>query len=84
MNEKTIRALISAGAIKKVKIIADGSLIYVELVSPNETFTANTIKGKLKTWSSIDSASKWVKSLGVGYAMLELAKWQPKQKGLQV
>ena len=58
MNEKTLRALIEAGAIKKVRIIAEGSTIYVEADSGKQTITAKTVKGKLKTWRSLDSAAK--------------------------
>ncbi len=45
MNEKTLRALIEAGAIKKVRIIAEGSTIYVEADSGKQTITAKTVKG---------------------------------------
>mgnify|MGYP006083607153 CR=1 FL=1 len=81
MNEKTLRALIEAGAIKKVRIIAEGSTIYVEADSGKQTITAQTVKGKLKTWRSLDSAAKWVRSLGIGNIQLDIAKWQPGQKG---
>jgi GTP cyclohydrolase II len=81
MNEKTLRALIEAGAIKKVRIIAEGSTIYVEADSGKQTITAQTVKGKLKTWRSLDSAAKWVRSLGIGNIQLDIATWQPGQKG---
>jgi len=81
MNEKTLRALIEAGAIKKVRIIAEGSTIYVEADSGKQTITAKTVKGKLKTWRSLDSAAKWVRSLGIGNIQLDIAKWQLGQKG---
>ena len=80
MNEKILRALVEAGAVKKVKIIAEGSTIYVEAYTGSEVTTAKTIKGKLKTWSTIDSAAKWVRSLGIGQMQLDVAKWQPEQK----
>lgn len=81
MNEKTLRALIEAGAVKKVRIIAEGSVIYVEADAGKQTMTAQTVKGQLKTWRSLDSAAKWVRSLGIGVAQLDIAKWQPEQKG---
>lgn len=84
MNEKILRALVEAGAIKKIKITAKGSTIYVEAYAGSEVTTAKTIKGKLKTWSTIDSAAKWVRSLGVGQMQLDMAKWQPDQKKLSV
>ena len=84
MNEKILRALVEAGAVKKIKITAEGSTIYVEAYTGSEAITAKTIKGKLKTWSTIDSASKWVRSLGIGQMQLDMAKWQPDQKKLSV
>ena len=84
MNEKILRALVEAGAVKKVKITAEGSTIYVEAYTGSESTTAKTIKGKLKTWSTIDSAAKWVRSLGIGQMQLDMAKWQPDQKKLNV
>ena len=61
MNEKILRALVKAGAVKKIKITAEGSTIFVEAYTGSEVTTAKTIKGKLKTWSTIDSAAKWVR-----------------------
>ena len=84
MNEKILRALVEAGAVKKVKITAEGSTIYVEAYTGSEPTTAKTVKGKLKTWSTIDSAAKWVRSLGVGQMQLDVAKWQPEQRRLLV
>ena len=84
MNEKILRALVEAGAVKKIKITAEGSTIYVEAYTGSEAITATTIKGKLKTWSTIDSAAKWVRSLGIGQIQLDVAKWQPGQKKLNV
>ena len=84
MNEKILRAVVEAGAIKKIKITAEGSTIYVEAYTGSEATTAKTIKGKLKTWSTIDSAAKWVRSLGVGQMQLDVARWQPEQKKLKI
>lgn len=80
MNERILRALVEAGAVKKIKITAEGSTIYVEAYTGSEVTTAKTIKGKLKTWSTLDSAAKWVRSLGIGQMQLDMAKWQPEQK----
>lgn len=82
MNEKTLRALVDAGAIKRIRIIADGARFYVEADTTNETVTASTLKGAVKTWRTLDSAAKWVRSLGIGSAQLDVAKWQPGQRGL--
>jgi hypothetical protein len=84
MNEKTLRALVEAGAVKKVRLVADGSTIYVEADTGKQVYAAETIKGKLKTWSSLDSAAKWVRSLGIGLVQLDIAKWQPKQRKMKI
>ncbi len=81
-NEKTLRALVDAGAVKCIRIVADGAFFHVEADTPNSSVTAFTLKGVVKTWSSLDTAAKWVRSLGIGTAQIDIAKWQPGQKGL--
>lgn len=46
--------------------------------------TAETGKGKIKTWATLDAAAKWVRSIGVGSAHLSLARWAPGQRSLPV
>jgi len=84
MNEKTLRALIEAGAIKRVRIIAEGASIHVEADTPNGSVTASTLKGAVKTWQTMDAAAKWVRALGIGDARLDMTRWQPMQKGLRL
>lgn len=84
MDEKTLKALIDAGAIQKINIIAEGSTIYVEADSGKRVVSAKTVKGKLKTWSTLDAAARWVRSLGMGRAQLDIAKWQPGQKRMKI
>ena len=84
MNEKILGALVEAGAIKKINIRAKGSTIYVEAYSGSQAITATTLKGKLKTWGTIDSAAKWVRSLGLGEMRLDVVSWQPEQRKLQI
>ncbi len=84
MNEKTIRALVEAGAVKKVLLIADGAAIHVDIVTQNGPITATTNKGAIKTWATIDSSAKWIKGLGIGKAQLEISRWLPGQKGMQL
>ena len=84
MNEKTLRALIEAGAIRKVRIIAEGSVFHVEADTPTSTVTATTVAGAIKTWSTLDTCAKWVRGLGLGVAQINLAKWAPDQRGLRL
>jgi hypothetical protein len=85
MNKATAVALVSAGAIKQVQIIAVGSTIHVNVVTRvGETSTVTTNRGAIKCWVTIDAAAKWVKALGIGRAQLEISRWLPGQKGLQL
>jgi hypothetical protein len=84
MNEKMLRTLIDAAAVKRATIIANGSRFHVEVDAPGRSFTIETGKGSLRTWSSIDSAAKWLRGLGIGKVVLELANWQPGQRSLSL
>ncbi len=84
MDEKMIRALVSAGAIKKINIIGNGARFHIEANTPNGAITAETQKGKIKTWVTLDAAAKWVRSMGIGTANINLARWQPGQRELQI
>ena len=84
MDGKTLKALVDAGAIKRVRIIGNGSLFHVEAVTQTGPVIANTLTGMLKTWSSLDAAAKWVHELGIGTLQLEIGKWHPGQKGLKL
>ncbi|MBT3472105.1 MAG: hypothetical protein HN454_04685 [Gammaproteobacteria bacterium] len=84
MNEKTLRALIEAGAVKRIDIVAQGNRFHVDAITPDGSLTVVTLKGTIKGWSSLDSTAKWVRSLGMGKAQLDLVNWQPEQKGLRL
>ena len=84
MNKKIIKALVEAGAIKKIRIVAERSIVYVELNTGAGYFSAKTDKGGLKTWASIDSAAKWLRLLGIGHTQLDFSKWQPMQRGMTI
>lgn len=80
MNKKILRALVEAGAVKKIDIVANGALFHVEANTPNGAVTAETQNGKIRTWVTLDAAAKWVRSLGMGSARIKIANWQPGQR----
>ncbi len=84
VNEKTIRALVEAGAVKHVLLIADGAAVHVDIVTQAGATTATTNKGGIKTWVTIDASAKWVKSLGIGQAQLDISRWRPGQRGMSL
>ena len=82
MDERMLKALVAAGAIRNVSIIASGSRFHVEARTPNGSITAETLKGSVKTWVSLDAAARWLRRLGVGAAQVNLTHWQPGQREL--
>jgi hypothetical protein len=84
MNEKTLRALVQAGAVKRLRIVADGARFHVEADTPTATVIPVTGKGTPRTWSSLDATARWVRSLGIGSAQLDVTRWQPAQRALLV
>ena len=84
MNEKTLRALVEAGAVKRIRIVAVGSRFHVEADTPNATVVAATGKGVPRTWGTLDASARWVRALGIGTAQLDVSRWQPGQRGLPV
>lgn len=82
MNEQTVRTLVQAGAVRKVHIIGVGARLHVEIETPAGTTAATTTRGGIKTWSTVDTCARWVRALGIGSARLDIARWQPEQRGL--
>ena len=85
MDEKTLRTLIEAGGIKQLRIIADGALFHVDVVTTKKgAITALTTKGTIKTWSTLDATARWIRSLGIGKAQLDVSGWRPGQRELSI
>jgi len=82
MNEQLLKAMVAAGAIKKIRIIGHGARFHVEASTPNGAVTAETRRGKIKSWVTLDAAARWVRSLGMGTAHVSLIHWQPDQREL--
>lgn len=84
MNEKTLRALVQAGAVKRVRAVADGAYFHVEADAGAVTHVALTGRGQPRTWSSLDAVARWLRGLGVGTLQVDVARWSPGQRGLRL
>ena len=83
MNNKMLKGLVEAGAVKAVSIIANGAIIHAEILTlSGDKKVITTQAGAIKTWRTIDSAAKWLKKIGLGTMKLKVGKWMPNQKGL--
>ncbi len=84
MDERTLKALVAAGAVRRIDIIATGARFHIEAGTPNGSVTAQTRSGKVRTWASLDAAARWVRKLGIGGVRVNLTHWQPSQRELSV
>ena len=84
MDERMLKAMVAAGAVKNIDIIARGARLHIEARTPNGPVTAETTKGKVRTWVTLDAAAKWVRALGIGGAHVNLTHWQPGQRELSI
>lgn len=82
MIEKTLRALVEAGAIRRARIVAERARFHVEVDTATTTVVASTLKGAPKTWSTLDTAAGWVHNLALGRVQLDVSRWQRKQRDL--
>ena len=63
MDEKTLRHLIEVGSVKQMRIVGDGALFHVDVVTAKKgSITATTAKGTVKTWSTLDATARWMRS----------------------
>jgi len=85
MDEKTLRVLIEAGSVKQMRIIGDGALFHVDVVTTKKgAVTAMTAKGTVKTWATLDATARWIRSLGIGKAQLDVTGWRPGQREMPI
>jgi hypothetical protein len=82
MDEKTLRTMVDAAAIKRARIVAQGADFHVEIDAPGRSFTIETAKGGLRTWRSIDATAKWLRSIGIAQSQLDVSRWHPGQRAL--
>lgn len=82
MDERTLRALIAAGGVRKVQVIGLGGRFHVEATTHTGQLTISTAKGLVKTWVTLDATARWLRTQGLGSATLSLERWQPGQKTL--
>jgi len=84
MDEKQIRNLVEAGMLRKVAIVANGGSFHVTVSYGSKQEAAQTQRGKVRTWTSLDAAARWVRKLGIGHAEVELTHWAPGQQVMKL
>lgn len=82
MNEKTLKALLDANAVKRLRIIAQGSSFHVEVDTGGGAKVLLTGRGDVRSWRSLEACARWVRKLGVGNAALDLEAWQERQRSM--
>lgn len=79
MNERELKLLLEAGALKSIQVIAQGSLFHVEAKTSAGCKVVMTGRGEVRQWRSIDSCAGWLRKIGVGSVHLDLQYWSVKQ-----
>jgi len=82
MDERMLRVLVEAGAVRAVRIVADAASLHVEAHTQSGAVTASTRRGRVRTWRSLDSAARWTRGLGVGRVEVDMARWRPTERRL--
>lgn len=84
MNERELKLLLEAGAVKSILITAQGSMFHVEAKTAGTAKVLMTGRGDVRQWRSIDSCAKWLRKAGAGKADLDFQNWQVGQQGLDL
>jgi len=58
MNERMLRTMVDAAAVKRARMIANGARFHVEVDAPGRSVTGENGKGAVRTWTSTDSAAR--------------------------
>lgn len=82
MNERELKLLLEAGALKSIQVIAQGSLFHVEAKTAAGSKVVMTGRGEVRHWRSIDSCAKWLRKIGIGRACINFECWQVGQGAL--
>lgn len=84
MNERELKLLLEAGAIKAVLLMAQGAAFHLEVKTAGGVKVLMTGRGEVRLWRSIDTCAKWLRKIGIGQATIQLDQWQPDQKPLEL
>ena len=82
MNERDLKLLLEANAIKSVVITGQGCRFHVEVKTQSSNKIVMTGRGEVRQWSSLDACAKWLRKNGIGQATIHIDQWQPEQKSL--
>lgn len=80
MNERELKLLLEAGALKSIQVIAQGSLFHVEAKTAAGCKVVMTGRGEVRQWRSIDSCAKWLRNVGFGRFELLMDGWIASQR----
>ena len=82
MNERALKLLLEASAVKSLLIMAQGSSFHVQVKPAGGSKALLTGRGEVRQWRSIDACAKWLRKLGVGRIEVDIEQWQAGQKAL--
>ena len=82
LKRPALQALIEAGAVRKMRLVAQGASFHAEVETASGVQVAATGRGHPRQWRSLDSAARWARDLGMGEVNVNLSQWTPAQRDL--
>ena len=80
-DEATTRTLNQTGAIRGVRVIAQGDSWAVEVQAGGEWVPMVSARGHVRTWRSLDRLTLWLHGdIGVGAWTVDAEKFEPSQR----
>lgn len=84
VDERTLDTLITAGAVRGVRVSAQGQRWTVEIQSgqAGEWLPLVAARGHVRQWRSLDTVAGWLRSRGIGEWATDARAYSPTQEGL--
>ena len=78
----TLRHLVAQGAIKQTMIRPLGGKWAVWMQAPEASYLLATTRNKPRLFTTLETAAKTVRELGIGGAWIPLDEWHPNENEL--
>lgn len=78
----TLRHLAAQGAIKQTIIRPLGGKWAVWMQAPEANYILATTRNKPRLFTTLETAAKTVRDIGIGGVWIALDEWHPNEKGL--
>jgi hypothetical protein len=82
ISERTLREMASSGAISRVRFIGQGDSFSLVISCGMRDKALRAKRGHVREFKSLDSAARYVRSLGLSELEVNVSAWDPSQRTL--